>query len=255
MKIVIIGGTGRIGTRLTRILEQQGHQVVAASPSTGVNTISGEGLHEALTNAQVVVDVSNVPNADALAVLEFFETSTRNLIAAGKKMGVKHYIVLSIVGVDRMQSKGYFSAKQAQEKLVKNSGIPYTIVEATQFFEFLDNIAASGIKGDKIFLPDVSFQPIAVDDVAAILASVATSEPANDTLAIAGPEKERMATIVGEYLKKKGDMRAVLPDPNASYFGVELNDQSLVPAEGSNQRLGQLNLNAWFEAKENLIRS
>jgi uncharacterized protein YbjT (DUF2867 family) len=255
MKIVIIGGSGRIGSRVTSILEQQGHNVVAASPSTGVNTISGEGLNEALANAQALVDVSNVPNADAAAALEFFETSTRNLVEAGKKAGVKHYTILSIVGVDRMPETGYFKAKQEQEKLVKNSGIPYTIVQATQFLEFLDNIAASGIKDDKIILPDISFQPIAVEDVAAILASVATSEPANATIAIAGPEKGRMAMIVEEYLKKKGDTRAVLPDPNANYFGTEVNDQSLVPAEGSKQRLGKINLDTWFKAKESSLRS
>jgi uncharacterized protein YbjT (DUF2867 family) len=246
MKIVIIGGTGRIGSRLTGILEQQGHQVTAASRSTGVNTISGEGLEEALSGAQVVVDVSNAPAANETEVLEFFETSTHNLIAAEKKNGVTHHVVLSIVGVERMQPKGYFRAKQEQEKLVKNSGIPYTIVQSTQFFEFLSKIAAAGAKGDTIHVPAVSFQPIAVDDVAAILASVATSEPANGTIAIAGPEKDSMAAIVGNYLKKTGDTRPVLPDPNALYFGIELNDQSLVPPAGSHQRPGQINLENWF---------
>jgi uncharacterized protein YbjT (DUF2867 family) len=250
MKIVIIGGTGRIGSKLTAILEQQGHTVIAASPSTGVNTISGEGLDEALSNAQVLVDVSNVPGADAQAALEFFETSTRNLVAAEKKNKVTHHVVLSIVGVDRMQSKGYFSAKQAQEKLVKNSGIPYTIVQATQFFEFLNDIAASGVKGDTILLPAVSFQPIAVDDVAAILASVATGEPVNGTIAIAGPEKGTMAAIVGKYLKNAGDTRVVLPDANAGYFGVELSDESLVPLEGSNQRIGKTDLGTWLQRQQ-----
>jgi uncharacterized protein YbjT (DUF2867 family) len=249
MKIVIVGGTGRIGSRLSAILGQQGHDVIAASPSTGVNTISGEGLDNALSDAQVVVDVSNLPNADANAVLEFFETSTRNLVAAGKKSGIAHYVILSIVGVDRMPQKGYFKAKQAQEKLVQHSGIPYTIVQATQFFEFLGNIATSGVKGDTIYLPDISFQPIAVDDVAAILASVAISKPAYGTIAIAGPEKDRMATIVERYLKKTGDMRSVLPDPDADYFGVEVEDQSLVPLEGSKQRLGALNLETWISRK------
>jgi uncharacterized protein YbjT (DUF2867 family) len=250
MKIVIIGGTGRIGSKLTSILEQQGHTVIAASPSTGVNTISGEGLNEALSNAQVLVDVSNVPAADATAAQEFFETSSRNLVAAEKKNGVTHHVVLSIVGMDRMQPTGYFKAKQAQEKVVKNSGIPYTIVQATQFFEFLNNIAASGVKGDTIHLPAVSFQPIAVDDVAAILASVATSKPANDTIAIAGPEKGSMASIVGKYLKGTGDARPVLPDPNASYFGAEVNDESLVPIAGNNLRLGQINLETWLRQQQ-----
>ena len=246
MKIVIIGGTGRIGARVAGILEQQGHEVVVASRSTGVNTISGEGLDEALANAQAVVDVSNLPNANPTAVLEFFETSTGNLITAAKKNGVAHYIILSIVGVDRMQPKAYFKAKQVQEKLVKASGLPYTIVQATQFFEFLGNIAAHGDKGDTIHVPAVSFQPIAADDVAAILASVATSAPANGTIAIAGPEKGTMATIVAKYLKKTGDTRPVLPDANATYFGVELNEQSLVPLAGSHQRLGQIDLDTWF---------
>lgn len=250
MKIVIIGGTGRIGSKLTGILEQQGHTVIAASPSTGVNTISGEGLDEALSNAQVLVDVSNVPAAEATAALEFFETSSRNLVAAEKKNGVTHHVVLSIVGMDRMQPTGYFKAKQAQEKVVKNSGIPYTIVQATQFFEFLGNIAASGVKGDTIHLPAVSFQPIAVDDVAAILASVATGKPANGTIAIAGPEKESMASIVGKYLKGTGDTRSALPDPNANYFGAEVNDESLVPVEGNNLRLGQIRLETWLRQQQ-----
>lgn len=246
MKIVIIGGTGRIGSRLTGILEQQGHQVIAASRSTGVDTITGEGLDEAFSNAQVVVDVSNAPAADEAAALEFFETSARNLIAAGKKHGILHYLILSIVGVERMQQKGYFRAKQAQEKLVKSSGIPYTIVQSTQFFEFLKNIAEYGAKDGTIHLPAVSFQPIAVDDVADILASVATSEPVNGAILIAGPEKAGMAAIVHAYLKKTGDTRAVVPDPDAGYFGVELDDQSLVPPSGSNPRLGKINLETWM---------
>jgi len=250
MKTVIIGGTGRIGSRLTGILEQQGHNVIVAARSTGINTISGEGLDEALSNAQVVVDVSNAHAGDATAVLEFFEVSTRNLIAAEKRNGVAHHVVLSIVGVERMQQKGYFRAKQAQEKLVKKSGVPYTIVQATQFFEFLGNIAANGAKGETIHLPAVSFQPIAVDDVAAILASVATSEPANGTIAIAGPEKGRMEAIIKEYLKKMGDARSVLSDPDANYFGIELNDQSLVPVAGSNTRFGQINLETWFRQQQ-----
>jgi uncharacterized protein YbjT (DUF2867 family) len=250
MKIVIIGGTGRIGSRLKNILEQQGHQVIAASRSTGVNTITSEGLNEALSEAQVVVDVSNAPAANATEALEFFETSTRNLIEAEKKNGVTHHVVLSIVGVERMQPKGYFKAKQAQEKLVKSSGVSYTIVQATQFFEFLGNIAAHGTKGETIHLPAVSFQPIAVDDVAAILASVATSEPANGIVLIAGPEKGSMAAIVERYLRMTGDMRTVLPDPNATYFGIELNDQSLVPPEGSNPRLGEIDLAKWFAEQQ-----
>ena len=246
MKTVIIGGTGRIGSRVAGILEQQGHNVIIASRSTGINTISGEGLDEALSNAQVVVDVSNVPAGDATKALEFFEVSTRNLITAEKKNGVAHHVALSIVGVERMEEKGYFRAKQAQEKMVKNSGIPYTIVQATQFFEFLGNIAAYGSKDETIHLPDVYFQPIAADDVAAILASVATSEPANGTITIAGPEKGKMEVIIKEYLKKTGDTRLVLADPDASYFGIKLNNQSLVPAAGSNTRLGHTNLETWF---------
>lgn len=246
MKIVIIGGTGRIGSKLTSILKQQGHNVVAASPSSGVNTITGQGLDEALANAQAVVDVSNAPVANAEEALEFFATSTRNLIAAEKKHGVGHHVILSIVGVDRLQPKGYFRSKQEQEKLVKNSGVPYTIIQATQFFEFLNNIAGAGVKGDTIYLPDVSFQPIAVADVAEILASVATSKPENGTIAIAGPDKDRMAAIVGRYLERTGDNRKVLPDANEQYFGVELSDESLVPLEGSKQRIGKTKLEAWL---------
>jgi uncharacterized protein YbjT (DUF2867 family) len=246
MKIVIIGGTGRIGSRLTNILQQEGHDVIAASRATGINTISGEGLDEALSNTQVVIDVSNLPGADPAAVLEFFETSTRNLIAAEKQHGVAHHVALSIVGVEHMQPKGYFKAKQAQEKLIKSSGIPYTIVQATQFFEFLGNIANSGAKGDTIHLPAVSFQPIAVDDVAALLAPVAVSEPANGAIAIAGPERGTMASIVEQYLRKTGDTRPVIADAGAGYFGVELNDQSLVPRAGSDVRLGQIDLDTWL---------
>jgi uncharacterized protein YbjT (DUF2867 family) len=246
MKIVIIGGTGRIGARLAGILEQEGHTIVVASRSTGVNTVSGEGLDEALSDAQVVVDVSNAPAANAEEVLEFFETSTRNLMAAEKRHDITHHIVLSIVGVERLQQMGYFRAKQVQEKLVKDSGIPYTIVQATQFFEFLGNIAAYGAKGDTVHLPAVSFQPIACDDVAQILASVATSAPVNGIIPIAGPEKGTMAAIVGEYLKRTGDTRSVVSDADASYFGVELDEESLVPLAGSNARIGGIKLEGWL---------
>lgn len=249
MKIAIIGGTGRIGSRLAGILERQEHTVVIISRSTGVNTITGERLDTALSNVQTVVDVSNLPNAHPNAVLEFFDTSTRNVVVAEKRNGVSHHIILSIVGADRMQPKAYFRAKQAQERLVKDSGVPYTIVQATQFFEFLDNIANYGTKEGVIHLPAISFQPIAADDVAAILASVAVSDPLNGTVVIAGPEKEMMATIVGEYLKKKGDTRRVLSDPDADYFGIKVNKESLVPLAEDHQRIGQISLESWFSTQ------
>lgn len=250
MKIVIIGGTGRIGSRVKNLLAEQGHNVIAAAPSTGVDTVSGKGLDEALAGAQVVIDVSNAPIADEAAAVNFFETSARNLIASQKKHAVSHYIILSIVGVDRMEQKGYFRSKQAQEKLVKNSGVPYTIVQATQFFEFLGSIAASGVKDETIYLPAALFQPIAADDVASILASVATSKPVNGIVPIAGPEKGTMASIVGKYLKKTGDKRPVLSDPDAGYFGVALENESLVPLEGSSPRIGRIDLDTWIRGNE-----
>ncbi|MBA4016966.1 MAG: NmrA family transcriptional regulator [Pirellula sp.] len=229
MKIVVIGGTGLIGTKLVKNLREQGHEVLAASPSKGVNTITGEGLAEALAGAQVVVDVANAPVWEDDAVLAFFETSGRNLLAAEKVAGVRHHVALSVVGTDRLLASGYFRAKMAQENLIKGAAIPYTIVRATQFFEFVGAIAQSGIDGDVVRLPPAMMQPILSDDVAAALAEVAVAEPRNDTVDLAGPEPIRMDELARIYLRAQGDGRQVVADVNARYFGTEVDDQSLSP--------------------------
>jgi len=244
MKIVIIGGTGLIGSKLANALSSLGHTVIAAAPNTGVNTITGEGLAEALTGAQVVVDVANSPSFEDKPVMEFFQTSGRNLLAAEETAGVEHHVALSVVGTERLQASGYFRAKLAQEKLIKASPVPYTIVHSTQFFEFMGSIAKSAEKGEAIHLSPALMQPIASDDVAAALADVALSAPLGGTLEIAGPERVRMTTLVQRYLEHIGDPRAVVADPEALYFGVELNDESLVPAEGA--RLGAIRFESWL---------
>src|SRR5215212_4247117 len=219
MKIVVIGGTGLIGSRTVAILRQGGHEVVAASPNSGINTITGEGLEEAVAGAQVVIDLANSPSFDDRAVLEFFETSGRNLLTAEAAAGVRHHVALSIVGTDRTPDNGYFHAKVAQEKLIETSGIPYTIIRATQFLEFLGGIAASSAEGDKVRVSTGLFQPIAADDVAAIVADVALAKPANGIVEIAGPERAPFHQIVARYLKAVGDPREVVGDPEARYFG------------------------------------
>ena len=244
MKVVIIGGTGLIGSKLTNILSGLGHTVVAAAPSTGVNTLTGEGLAEALRGAQVVVDVANSPSFEDKAVLEFFQTSGGNLLAAEEAAGVEHHVALSVVGTERLQGSGYFRAKMAQEKLIRASTIPYTIVHATQFFEFTGSIAKAGEKGEAIHLSPAMMQPIASDDVAAALAKVAQSAPLGGTLEIAGPERIRMTTLVQRYLQHIGDPRTVVADPEELYFGVEVDDASLVPAEGA--RLGSIRFETWL---------
>lgn len=244
MKIVVIGGSGLIGTKVVGILRQNGHEVVAASPDSGVNTITGEGLSEALSGAEVVVDLANSPSFEDKAVLEFFETSGRNLLTAETAAGVKHHIALSVVGTDRLPDSGYLRAKVAQEKLIKESGIPYTIVHSTQFFEFLGGIAQSATVGDTVRLSPAFIQPISSDDVAAVVANVALSEPLNGTIEIGGPEKFRMANLVQEYLKAKSDPRKVVSDIHARYFGAELNDESLIP--GENAQLGSVTFDAWL---------
>jgi len=244
MKIVVIGGTGLIGTKLVQNLRQQGHEVVAASPSTGVNTLTGEGLAEALAGAQVVVDVANSPSFEDKAVLEFFETSGRNLLAAEKVAGVRHHVALSVVGTDRLLASGYFRAKMAQEKLIKASGIPYTIVRATQFFEFVGALAQSATDGQTVRLPPALMQPIVSDDVAAVLADVAARPPLNDTVELAGPESIRMDELVRRFFSANKDPRAVTTDPKARYFGLELNDQSLRP--GGNPRIGPTRFADWL---------
>ena len=244
MKIVVIGGSGLIGTKLVNNLRQHGHEVVAASPSSGVNTITGEGLAKALTGAQVVVDVANSPSWEDAAVLDFFETSGRNLLAAEGAAGLGHHIALSVVGTDRLLASGYFRAKMAQENLIKASKIPFTIVRATQFFEFVGGIAQFSTEGAMVRLPSALMQPIVSDDVAAALADVAIAEPLNDTVEIAGPEPIRMDELVRRFLSAKGDPRKVITDVRALYYGTEVNDQSLVP--GDNPRLGPTRFSEWL---------
>jgi uncharacterized protein YbjT (DUF2867 family) len=231
MKIVVIGGSGLIGSKLVNNLRQKGHETVAASPDSGVNTITGEGLAEALAGAQTVVDVANSPSFEDKAVMEFFETSGRNLLAAEISAGVGHHIALSVVGTERLPGSGYLRAKMAQEKLIKDSGVPYTIVHSTQFFEFLGGIAQSATDGETVRLSPAFFQPISSDDVASALAEVALAAPFNGTVEIAGPEKFRMAELVRQYLNLKNDPRQVVADGSARYFGAELDDESLVPGE------------------------
>ncbi len=243
-KIVVIGGTGLIGSKLVKDLSQRGYEVVAASPSSGVNTITGEGLADALRGARVVVDVANAPSWEDKAVLDFFETSGRNLLAAETAAGVKHHVALSVVGTDRLLASGYFRAKMAQEKLIKASQIPYTIVRATQFFEFVGGIAQTATEGAIVRLPPALMQPIVSDDVAAALVDVALGEPINDMIEIAGPEQIRQDELVRQFLSATGDARKVITDANAKYYGIEVNDQSLVP--GKNPRLGSTHFAEWL---------
>ncbi len=244
MKIVVIGGTGLIGTKLVNNLRQRGHEVVAASPSSGVNTFTGEGLAEALTGAQVVVDVANAPSWEDKAVLEFFETAGRNLLAAEAAAGVRHHVALSIVGADRLPASGYLRAKVAQENLIKASGIPFTIVRSTQFFEFVKGIVQSATEGETVRLSPALMQPIAANDVAAALTGFALAESLNGTIEIAGPEPIRMDELARRFLSATRDPRKVTADVHAEYFGTELNDQSLTP--GTNARLGPTPFEKWL---------
>lgn len=233
MKIVVIGGTGLIGTRVVNKLRERGHEVVAAAPASGVNTLTGEGLAEALAGAQVVIDVANSPSFEAKAALEFFETSTRNLLAAEKTAGVGYHVALSVVGTERLVESGYFRAKAAQENLIRASSVPYTIVHSTQFFEFLSGIAGSATEGQSVRLSPAYVQPIAADDVATALTDIALRSLALGTVEIAGPERTRLTELVERFLKSKHDPRTVVEDAHARYFGAELNDQSLVPVAGA----------------------
>lgn len=246
MKIVVIGGTGLIGSKTVARLRQEGHEVIAASPASGVNTITGEGLSDALQGADVVIDVANSPSFEDNAVMEFFKTSGSNLLSAEEKAGVKHHIALSVVGTERLQESGYFRAKAVQEDLIKKSGIPFSIVHSTQFFEFLGGIVASAAQGENIHLSPAAIQPIASDDVAAAVADVATSKPINGTLEIAGPEKVSLAALAARYLSEVNDPRTVISDANARYFGAMLNDQSLVPGPGAQARIGKTDFATWF---------
>jgi uncharacterized protein YbjT (DUF2867 family) len=243
MKIVVIGGTGLIGSKTVAILRQGAHEVVAASPNSGVNTITGEGLKGAMAGAQVVIDLANSPSFEDKAVLEFFETSGHNLLAAEAASGVRHHIALSIVGIDRSDN-GYFRAKVAQEKLIKASGIPYTIIRSTQFLEFLGAIAASSADGNIVRLPPGLFQPIAADDVAATVADVALAAPRNGIVEIAGPERAPFNEFVARYLKAVGDPREVVRDPEARYWGGRVEERSLVPL--GEARLGRIRLDEWL---------
>jgi len=245
MKIVVIGGTGLIGSKTVAILRQRGsHEVVAASPQNGINTITGEGLKAALAGAQVVIDLANSPSFEDKAVLEFFQTSGRNLLAAEAAAGVRHHVALSIVGTDRSPDNGYFRAKVAQEKLIETSGIPYTIIRATQFLEFLGGIAASGADGNMVRISPGLFQPIAADDVAPIVAEVALAAPRSGIIEIAGPERAPFNEIVARYLKAVDDPRKVVRDPEARYFGSRVEERSLVPL--GEARLGRIGLDEWL---------
>jgi len=244
MKIVILGGTGLIVSKLVNLL-RAGHEVVAASPSLGINSITGEGLTEALTGAQVVVDVTNSPSFEDKAVLEFFETSTRNVLAAEAKTGVGHHVALSIVGCDRLPASGYLRAKVAQEKLVKASPIPYTIVRATQFFELVGGIADSATNGKAVSLPSALFQPILSDDVATTLARIAMTKPLNGTIELAGPDAIPFDEVVRQYLSARNDPRTVVTDEQARYFGTPLEKRSLVPGV-ENPLLGSAHFADWL---------
>jgi uncharacterized protein YbjT (DUF2867 family) len=244
MKIVVIGGSGLIGTKVVKKLTEQGHEALPASPNTGVDATTGRGLAEALARAEVVVDVSNSPSFEDAAALAFFENSGRNLARAEREAGVRHHVALSVVGTDRLQDSGYFRAKLAQERLIKTSGIPYTIIRATQFFEFLGAIAGPGTDDRRVRLSNASFQPIAADDVAKAVAHAALGSPVNDTIEIAGPERLPLSELVARYLKATNDPREVVSDPQARYFGVRLDDRSLVP--GDNPHLGTIRLEDWL---------
>src|SRR2546423_1204639 len=244
MKIVVIGGTGLIGSKLVTKLREHGHEAVAASPNSGVNTLTGEGLAEVLKGASVVVDVSNSPSWEDAAVLKFFETSTRNLLTYEAAAGVGHHVALSVVGTDQLSESGYFRAKIAQEKLIKESSIPYTIVHATQFFEFVKGIADISMVGDKVHVPPVLFQPMAAEDVANLVGRIAVSPPVNGTVEIGGPEQFRLDELVRRRLTTLKDPREVVADPNARYSGARVSERTLVP--GDNARLGETRFETWL---------
>ena len=244
MKIVVIGGSGLIGSKLVTNLDEHGHEAVAASPDSGVNTLTGDGLAEALDGAAVVVDVSNSPSFDDAAVLEFFETSTSNLLAAEAAAGVGHHVALSVVGTERLSESGYFRAKIAQEKLIRDSSIPYSIVHATQFFEFIKSIAAAATDGNVVRLAPVLIQPIAADDVARAMGQISVGSPVNGIVAVAGPEQLRLDQLIRRGLSARNDPREVIADPHARYFGAELGERTLVP--GDDARLGATRFEDWL---------
>ncbi|HEY2588468.1 MAG TPA: SDR family oxidoreductase [Tepidisphaeraceae bacterium] len=245
MKIVVIGGTGLIGSKLCKKLAERGHQAVAASPKSGVNTVTGEGLPEVLVGAQIVVDVSNAPSWEDAAVLKFFDTSTRNLLAAEAKAGVRHHVALSVVGTERLQESGYFRAKLAQEKLIAASGIPFTIVRATQFFEFLGGIAQASTDGQTVRLPPALWQPMSADDVAAALADYTLEPPLNQIVEIAGPETLGIDEAVRRFLVASRDARRVITDAKSPYYGIKVSERTLVPDHAA--RLGPTRLDNWLD--------
>jgi uncharacterized protein YbjT (DUF2867 family) len=244
MKVVVIGGTGLIGSKVVASLREQGHEAVPASPDTGVNTLTGEGLADVLRGAAVVVDVSNSPSFEDQAVMDFFTTSTRNLLGAASAAGVRHYVALSVVGTERLTGSPYMRAKSAQEALIKASGIPNSIVHATQFFEFIKRIADEATVGTTVRLPPVLVQPMAADDVARAVARVAVGEPLNGVVEVAGPQQFRFDELIRLGLRARNDTREVVVDPHARYFGAELDERSLVPNGAA--RLGDIQLNDWL---------
>jgi uncharacterized protein YbjT (DUF2867 family) len=244
MKVVVIGGSGLIGSKLVTKLREQGHEAIAASPKSGVNTLTGEGLAEALKGASVVVDVTNSPSWEDAAVLTFFETSTRNQLAHEAAAGVKHHVALSVVGTERLLASGFFRAKMAQENLIKASSIPYTIIRATQFFEFVKGIADFSTDGNKVRLPTALIQPMAADDVASAVARVAMGSPVNGTVEVGGPEKFRLDELVRQGLAAWRDPREVVADPNAAYYGIKVSERTLVPADDA--RLGETRFKTWL---------
>ncbi|KXU87733.1 NmrA family transcriptional regulator [Caballeronia megalochromosomata] len=245
MKIVVIGGSGLIGAKTVAILRANGHEAIAASPRTGVDSVSGAGLNEALRGAHVVIDVSNAPSWAPDDVMAFFRKSTTNLVQAEAAAGVQHHVALSVVGTDRMPDNGYFLAKVAQEKLIAESGVPYSIIRATQFMEFLGGIADAGMQDGKVHLSPGQFQPIAADDVAAIVADVALDAPLNGIVEIAGPERAPLNRIIGQYLRAQGDAREIVVDPKATYFGGTIAEDSLVPTGVA--RRGNIALDDWLK--------
>ncbi|HWZ96479.1 MAG TPA: SDR family oxidoreductase [Candidatus Dormibacteraeota bacterium] len=244
MKIVVIGGSGLIGSRLVNKLREQGHEAVAASPKSGVNTITGEGLAEALKGASVVVDVTNSPSWEDAAVLQFFETSTHNQLTYEAAAGVRHHVALSVVGTERMLASGFFRAKMAQENLIKSSSIPYTIIRATQFFEFVKGITDFSTEGNTVRLPATLIQPMSADDVASVVGRIATGAPVNGTVEIGGPEKFRLDELARQYLAAQKDAREVVADPNASYYGVMVSERTLVPEDDA--QLSETRFATWL---------
>jgi uncharacterized protein YbjT (DUF2867 family) len=244
VKIVVIGGSGLIGSKLVPKLREQGHEAVAASPQSGVNTLTGEGLAEALKGASVVVDVTNSPSWEDAAVLKFFETSTRNQLAYEAAAGVGHHVALSVVGTERMLTSGFFRAKMAQENLIKSSPIPYTIIRATQFFEFVKSIVDLSTEGDKVRLPGALIQPMAADDVASLTGRIATGSPTNGMVEIGGPEKFGLDELARQFLATRKDPREVVSDPNAGYYGVKISKRTLVPEDDA--QLGETRFETWL---------